>query len=235
MTTPPGPSEALFPHFEGPPTPPEDVYNDPLDDIYGSAPSSPVLSSVHPHPHTHGHDINPSAPLQIERNGTDEILSDLPSRRRALDTDAYREGRADNKGQHVQQGFDEGYSLGANLGLRVGYILGVLNGLCSSLSSFPLTSPTPSQDKERLEQARKWRDDATRALAIEQLLGQQWVDEEGIWKWDVRGVEADPTFREVAEQHPVIAEWMERIQRVAREWGVDLERLGVVGQEGEED
>ena len=75
-----------------PPTPP---HENALDDIYGSAPASPTLAANIPHAHNH------------------EILSDLPSRQRALDTDAYREGLANSKGQYVQEGFDEGYSLGA--------------------------------------------------------------------------------------------------------------------------
>ncbi|KAF2000750.1 hypothetical protein P154DRAFT_193998 [Amniculicola lignicola CBS 123094] len=186
------------------PSPPYSPRSDPLDDIYGSAPSSPVLSSHEPtHP---GHD------------GTkpDEILSDLPSRQRALDTDAYREGLANSKGQYVQEGFDEGYSLGANLGLRVGYILGVLQGFVSALRG---------HDEERWEEAKGLWEGAQRELAIEELLGQKWVNEEGVFKWDVKGEEEEVTFREVADHHPVIKKWLDEVKSLAMKLEIDLEAL----------
>ncbi|KAF1959000.1 hypothetical protein CC80DRAFT_490750 [Byssothecium circinans] len=183
-----------------PPTPP---HNDPLDDIYGSEPSSPNLSSQ-------------------SFSRPDEILSDLPSRQRALDTDAYREGLSNNKGQFVQEGFDEGYSLGANLGILVGYILGILQGFMTALKG---------HDETRWEAAKKLWDDAQKELAIEEVLGQEWIDEEGIWKWEVEGKDDEVTFKEVAEQHPVLKTWIGRVRDIAQTWGVDLEALEG-GQEG---
>ncbi|EMD65557.1 hypothetical protein GGP41_010433 [Bipolaris sorokiniana] len=180
---------------QAPPTPP---HENALDDVYGSAPSSPVLSAHAPQARRH------------------EILSDLPSRQRALDTDAYREGLATSKGQYVQQGFDEGYSLGANLGLNTGYILGVLQGFVAAWKN---------HDQQAHKKATEIYDTAQTELAIEQLLGQQWVDEEGIWKWGVVGKEGDPTFREVAAQHPVIQKWMDKIQELAKRWNVDLKAV----------
>jgi hypothetical protein len=56
-------------------------------------------------------------------------------------------------------------------------------------------------------------------------LGRDWVDEEGIWKWEAHGEEEEPTFREVADQHPTIRRWTEKVREVAREWGVDLYAL----------
>ncbi|KAF2643501.1 hypothetical protein P280DRAFT_467528 [Massarina eburnea CBS 473.64] len=183
-----------LPAGNAPPTPP---HNDPLDDIYGSEPSSPVLSSQ-----------NLSRP--------EEILSDLPSRQRALDTDAYREGLSNSKGQFVQEGFDEGYSLGANIGLLVGYVIGVLQGFTTALSG---------HDEARWEEAKKLWEEAQRELVIENLLGQKWIDEEGIWKWEVEGKDDEVTFREVAEQHPVMKTWMGRVKDTAEKWKVDLEAV----------
>jgi hypothetical protein len=180
---------------QAPPTPP---HENALDDIYGSAPSSPILSA------------NAS---QVQNH---EILSDLPSRQRALDTDAYREGLANSKGQFVQEGFDEGYSLGANLGLRVGHIIGVLYGFVFAWKGY--NEQVYKEAKEAYENARK-------ELAIEELLGQQWVDEEGIWKWGVVGKEEDPTFREVADQHPVVKKWMGTVEDMAKRWDVDLKAV----------
>jgi hypothetical protein len=177
-----------------PPTPPHD---NALDDIYGSAPSSPILPA--------------NAPARNH-----EILSDLPSRQRALDTEAYREGLANSKGQYVQEGFDEGYSLGANLGLRVGYVLGVLHGFVAAWKG--QNEQTYKEVKDLYEAARK-------ELAIEELLGQQWVDEEGIWKWGVTGEEDDPTLREVADQHPLVKKWRGTVQDLAKKWDVDLKAV----------
>ncbi|KAF2132078.1 hypothetical protein P153DRAFT_429277 [Dothidotthia symphoricarpi CBS 119687] len=174
-----GPTQLAAGH--APPTPP---HEDPLDDIYGSAPSSPV----------------------------NEMLSDLPSRQRALDNDAYREGLAQSKGQYVQAGFDEGYSLGANLGLRVGYILGVLQGFVAAWKGHDAV--LYRETKDVFEQAKT-------ELAIEELLGEKWVDGEGLWKWDVEG-EEEKGFRVVADAHPVVVRWMGRVQDMARRWGVDM-------------
>jgi hypothetical protein len=183
------------------PTPP---HNDPLDDIYGSEPSSPLLSS--------------SEPLAHNASGRhpDEILSDLPSRQRALDTDAYREGLSNSKGQYVQEGFDEGFSLGANLGLLVGYILGVMQGFSAALQG---------HDEARHKEATTLWESAQKELAIEELLGTRWVNEEGIWKWEVEGKDEEVTFEEVAEQHPVVKKWIAVVEHTAAEWGVDLHAM----------
>jgi hypothetical protein len=182
---------------DAPPTPP---HENPLDDVYGSAPSSPVLAST----------------FQLSNARAHEILSDLPSRQRALDTDAYREGLATSKGQFVQEGFDEGYSLGANLGLRVGYILGVLHGFVAAWKG---------QDEHVYLEVKGMHETAQKQLAIQELLGQQFVDEQGIWKWEVKGEEDDPTFREVAAQHPSVRKWTETVEELARKWNVDLQAV----------
>ncbi|KAF2275053.1 uncharacterized protein EI97DRAFT_86263 [Westerdykella ornata] len=198
----------VLPSGNAPPTPPFSPRAHPLDDIYGSAPSSPVLS-----PHAQEYSHHTSTHLQ-----THEILSDLPSRQRALDTDAYREGLSNSKGQYVQEGFDEGYALGANLGQRVGYILGVFEGMAMALRG------NKEENQALYRQAKGWWESAQRELAIQELLGQKWVDGEGIWRWEVRASEEgeEPTLREVAEQHPCVRRWMGRVEEVAREWGVDL-------------
>jgi hypothetical protein len=202
-----GPTQLAAGH--APPTPP---HEDPLDDIYGSAPGSPSLAG------------NPLS-LDHPRERTHEILSDLPSRQRALDTDAYREGLANSKGQYVQEGFDEGYSLGANLGVRVGYILGVLQGFVAAWRG---------HNEDLFRETKALYDTAQTELAIQELLGQQWVTEEGIWNWEVCGAEDDPTFREVAEQHPVVHKWIATIEDMAGKWGVDLHAVEKVHASGEE-
>lgn len=192
VSPPLGPTQLAAGH--APPTPP---HENALDDIYGSTPSSPVFSN-----NLHG--------------GAHEILSDLPSRQRALDTEAYREGLASSKGQYVQEGFDEGYSLGANLGLRIGYILGVLQGFVAAWKG---------HDEQVFNEVKGIYENAQKELAIEELLGKLWVDEEGIWKWTVQGVEEDPTLREVAEQHPSVQKWTSTLEELAHRWNVDLKAV----------
>jgi hypothetical protein len=185
-----GPTQLAAGH--APPTPP---HEDPLDDIYGSAPENDELNLDYSHHRSH------------------EILSDLPSRQRTLDTDAYREGLANSKGQYVQEGFDEGYSLGANLGMRIGYILGVLQGFVAAWKG---------HNEEMYCETKEAYGTAQKELAIQELLGQQWVNEEGIWKWEVQGEEEDPTFREIAEQHPIVRKWATIAEGMASKWAVDL-------------
>jgi hypothetical protein len=111
----------------------------------------------------------------------------------------------------VQEGFDEGYSLGANLGQNVGYILGVLQGFTVALKG-------RGDSKELWETAQK-------ELTIEKLFSQEWIDEEGIWKWEVKGEEEEVTFREVAAQHPVVKIWTAKTEELAKKWNVDLYAL----------
>jgi hypothetical protein len=203
-----GPTQFSTDAVGNPPLPPFSATNDPLDDIYGSAPNSPLFDNE---------DSWGRTPHE------DEILSDLPSRQRAIDTDAYREGLSNSKGRFVQEGFDEGYSLGADIGQRVGYILGVLQGLVAALRG---------HDEVRWKEAKALWDEAQKELAIGEVMGQKWIDKEGIWTWEVKGQEEEVTFREVAEQHPVIKSWLEKVKDTARKWGIDLEALER-GEEGE--
>ncbi|KAJ4332736.1 Essential protein Yae1, N terminal [Didymella glomerata] len=200
ITPPLGPTQLAAGH--APPTPPHESA---LDDIYGSAPNSPFLDAQQP-------------------DHTREMLSDLPSRQRTLDADAYREGLASAKGQYVQEGFDEGYALGADIGLRVGYILGVLRGFVGAWRGY---------DQDAYSEASKLYEEAQKELAIEQLLGQTWVDKEGIWKWVVNGADGDATFREVAAQHPVVKKWDDTVEELAKRWGVNLKAVETMGAKEE--
>lgn len=209
ISPPLGPTQLAAGH--APPTPP---HEDPLDDVYGSAPGSPTLAA------------NGVLSLNSTNGRPHEILSDLPSRQRALDTDAYREGLANSKGQYVQEGFDEGYSLGANLGLRIGYILGAIQGFVAAWKG---------HDEVLYRDTKGVYEVAKKELAIEELLGQQWVNEEGIWKWDVHGEDEDATFREVAEQHPLVKKWTGKVEAMAMEWNVDLHAVEKIHDSNQEE
>ncbi|KAL5424222.1 hypothetical protein PMIN07_008674 [Paraphaeosphaeria minitans] len=200
----PSPGPTFLPAGNAPPTPP---HADPLDDIYGSSP-----------------DTSPTLAAQRD----DEVLSDLPSRQRNLDTDAYREGLSAAKGKFVQEGFDEGFSLGAEIGLLVGRVLGVLQSVVTALKG---------RDEWTWKEAQGLLERARGELVIESVLGREWVDEEGVFTWEVEGhVEGDEdvTFQEVARCHPVVKRWLDTVEERASRWKVDLEAVGKArGDDGE--
>jgi hypothetical protein len=97
--------------------------------------------------------------------------------------------------------------------MRVGYILGILRGFVAAWEGC---------DGDMYKEVQGTFEDAQKELAIEELLGKQWVDEEGIWKWPVQGEDEDATFREVSEQHPTVVKWMGVVKELAERWHVDL-------------
>lgn len=117
----------------------------------------------------------------------------------------------------MQEGFDEGFSLGAEIGLLVGRVLGVLEGMGRALAS----------DKERRKEVNELLERARSELAIEKVLGTEWVDEEGVFKWKAERKAGDEevTFQEVASQHPVLKAWIYTVEHLTGRWGVDLEAV----------
>lgn len=184
-----------------PPSPPPTNH---LSDIYDSASPSPTLDPANP-PCTH------------------EALTDLPALRRTHTTAGYRDGIAASKAEFVQAGFDEGFSLGAVLGLRVGYILGVLEGLVRAVQRVQKKGAG-----EEGEEVRELRGEAGRELGMQRVMGEEFFDGGGVWRWDVPGAEGkeeNVTFREVAEAHPLVAKWMGVVREAAGRRGVDLKVL----------
>ena len=129
----------------------------------------------------------------------------------------------------MQAGFDEGFSLGAVLGLRVGYILGVLEGLVRAVQRVQKKGADEEGGRQgRVEEVRELRGEAGRELGMQRVMGEEFFDGEGVWRWDVPGAEGKEeefTFKEVAEAHPLVAKWMGVVREVAERWGVDLEVL----------
>ncbi|KAF2503102.1 hypothetical protein BU16DRAFT_555125 [Lophium mytilinum] len=200
-----------------PPYPPQGVSNHALDDIYGSAPASPTIPS---------HDSLAEHP-ELSNSQAHETLSDIPAIRRSHNNAGYREGISVSKEKFIQEGFDEGYALGACIGQKVGYILGVLEGIVTALRRTSSVGNGWRDARALLELARE-------ELRVEVLLGTQWVDSEGLWKWDVPGSEkeGEVTFIEVADAHPTLKSWVGNTEKVAREWRIDLENIE--GREQEE-
>jgi hypothetical protein len=197
------------------PNPPPGRLNNHLDDIYGSGPASPTFSSDDPSAE------RPESSPDFHNSQTHEILSDAPALRRLHNTSGYREGVSVSKEKFIQDGFDEGYALGACIGQKAGYTLGVLEGIVTALKLKAASSKEWGEARSMLEGARN-------DLKIEMLLGTEWVDDEGIWKWDVPGSQdgsEEVTFMEVANSHPTIKSWTDKIERIAREWHIDLEAL----------
>lgn len=185
--------------------------DDPLDDVFGSAPSSPTLS---PSLNVGGSDRNYGGGA-----GNTEH-SDVPRLRRIHVTQGYREGIAVSKEEHIQAGFDEGFSLGGEIGIRAGWCLGVLEGIHQALAR------TDSGDNEPVKCIRDTYAEAKEELVLEKLLGQDYFGADGIWKYNVPGQddveELNVTFADVAVQHPVLKIWRQRVLKIAGELGVVL-------------
>ena len=194
------------------------TYIDPFDDVFGSAPSSPIRA-VQNLDDEQAVDLSP-APSTIARIATDP--SDVPRLRSTHVTNGYREGIAASKEKHIQEGFDEGYSLGAEIALKAGYILGALQGLYHGIGEQPrYASPHPNQPLvETSEEAVSIKEEVARmlqeaesALKVEHLFSRAYLGEDGVWIYDIPGQENESsvTFAKVAEAHPVIRSWAKRL------------------------
>ncbi|KAK4608984.1 hypothetical protein CLAFUW4_14583 [Fulvia fulva] len=175
----------------------EPQHTDPLDDVFGSAPSSPNLAG------------------REGTHATNTDHSDIPRLRSIHVTNGYREGIAVSKEQHIQAGFDEGFSLGGEIGMKVGYILGVLEGIAKAIAR--------AED----ERVKKLWEDAQEELKMEKILGEEYFGRDGIWKYDVPGQDVEGqgsvTFGNVARHHPVVRQWRGIVDVLARECGLALE------------
>lgn len=191
-------------------------HEDPLDDVFGSAPASPSLATSENLALGSGSDANEfgSQHLRLAHE-----RSDIPRLRSTHVTNGYRDGIAESKAGSVQDGFDEGYSLGAVLGLKAGRCLGVLEGVWRAAISSDLTTtttcvgtlPDAGQSAENntvtIESIKQLKDQASGELKVQSLFGSAYFGPDGIWIYDVPGQERDVTFREVADAHPVLNKW----------------------------
>lgn len=195
--------------------------NDLNDDIFGSAPSSPVLSATA---------INPPRQTEDQRRTGRTDHSDIPRLRSIHVTNGYREGIAVSKESHVQAGFDEGFSLGGEIGQKVGWILGVLEGVVRGVRRKKRREQQQRNEERNEGEAEDEAEVAFTAaqaeLRIEVLLGKDWFGEDGIWKYEVPGEEKeDVTFEVVAEAHPVVRKWRERTMELSQKVGLRMEEV----------
>lgn len=146
----------------------------------------------------------------------------------------------------------------------MGFILGVLEGILRAVAPATATASTTSGDGdgdgvvgERASvSGKKVLEEARRELVIEKVFDREWWDEDGVWRFGVGdfggegeggdgggggGRGGEVTFQMVAEEHPLLKRWMERLRtemgRVGvSEWGRfegDEWEKGRVGEEEE--
>lgn len=180
----------------------QEAYHDPLEDVFGSAPSSPVRA----------HDEADSRTTPEIRHSTAEP-SDVPRLRSIHVTNGYREGIAAGKEQSVQAGFDEGYALGAEYGSIAGWIKGVLEGLIS----------TSADDHQRADLDQLMQQ-VKQELDMSNLFSAAYFGSDGIWTYDVpEALSESTTFREVASAHPVLVKWRGIITNTIARQGLTLQ------------
>ena len=186
---------------------------DPLDDVFGSAPASPVLSAEG----DNGEESRTVRPQILDP-------SDIPQLRSTHITNGYREGIATSKEKHLQEGFDEGFSLGAELGMRAGWCLGALEGILHAVSAhFGRISDGDAgkgdeDGRVTTEQVGSMLREAEEELKVQNLCGEQYLDSDGIWRYGVPGQDSDEeaSFARVAEAHPVIQKWSDTIHSLSQ-------------------
>ncbi|KAF2757394.1 hypothetical protein EJ05DRAFT_486453 [Pseudovirgaria hyperparasitica] len=208
-------------------------YRDRADILMGSSRSSDEGHAIHVQDEPQRIDTDDIFEDSPGHAGPDTVsaeVSEIPSLRRLHETAGYREGVTASKANHLQDGFDEGFALGAEMGVRAGWILGCFDGITKALacraavpSGVDDASPsTMAQDvKGDVDESIRLSASARDELRLEMLFGSEWINEEGMWKWEVPE-DGDITFKEVAACHPVLAKWNAILNKTARQYQVHL-------------
>jgi hypothetical protein len=193
----------------------EDYAQNLNDDVFGSAPSSPILSATATQDGSESREAHPSAG---RNHGADH--SDIPRLRSIHVTNGYREGIAASKEQYIQAGFDEGYSLGGEIGTKAGWCLGALEGLSRGLAASKSTAASVALKEEAKDTWEK----AGEELKMEKLLSSDYFGPDGVWLYDVPGQEneTDVTFGDVANAHPLLNRWKATVNDLAQKAGLVL-------------
>ncbi|KAF2773835.1 hypothetical protein EJ03DRAFT_263822 [Teratosphaeria nubilosa] len=195
---------------------PAETYEDPLDDVFGSAPNSPVLSG------------NDGSDQDATWRPNAQGLSDINRLRSTHVTNGYREGIAVSKEKHMQEGFDEGYNLGAEIGLKAGWCLGALDGIWRALPPAETSGPASEHSPTGPDVKKKCLE-AEEELKLERLFGRDYFGEDGIWLYHVPGAEDDSndtTFGKIADAHPMVAKWSAVVADLAKKLDLELSWTG---------
>lgn len=125
------------------------------------------------------------------------------------------------------------------MGLVAGWVQGVAEGLVFAVGEGAMA-------KEIKELVRE----LVREVVVEKLLGREWVDEEGGWRWEVlcwdgeKRIQGEGGIEEVdldlvVQSHPVLRKWVVKLTEVAAKLGLDIhgprggeERVGETQKEG---
>ena len=196
-----------------------DTYEDPLDDVFGSAPPSPYPPND---------EDETTLPSQESARRDVQDPSDIPRLRSVHVTNGYREGLSASKEQHVQSGFDEGYSLGAELGMKVGWLMGVLEGVGRALPAFSSKGEAGVDGGEGVsrESVRVELKQAEEEMSMRRLFGEEFFGGDEVWIYPVSGTEREGeegvTFKEVAEAHPLVVKWAKRVRDLAEKAGLNI-------------
>ncbi|KAF2963220.1 hypothetical protein GQX73_g10353 [Xylaria multiplex] len=168
---------------------------DPLGDVFGTEPESPIHSSGVPI--THG---NPDISLDTRRLQAQH------------NTVGYREGITAGKASSIQSGFDQGFVLGANIGIRAGQILGLLEGISAALV-----------ESDKSVRAYGLLSQATAELNPESLFTSEFWAPDGTWTYPVTAADEDSeiVYPDVADQHPILTKWSRIVCDEAERWQID--------------
>ncbi|KAI4210408.1 MAG: hypothetical protein LQ351_006775 [Letrouitia transgressa] len=176
-----------------------------------------------------------SPPLPGSATQSEEV-SDIPHLRSTYITAGYREGISASKDPALQPGFDEAYPLGATLGLRVGYILGVLEEICAAHSQGARIFKDEAIYAVEADRVQTLVQEAREQLRVERIFGKEFWKSDGTWGYDageMKGLEeqGDRAFWEVADRHPAIRFWMQRLRDEIRKAGLENGEGGFIGGE----
>lgn len=185
--------------------------NDIFDDIFSASPPRPSCLSLDSETNTDALADSLSTSHLQER-------SDIPRLQSQHSTAGYRDGITASKGKFIQEGFDEEFPLGAELGMKSGWIIDVLEYVVRG-----------GQGVDRVKILLK---EARQELSVKRLITPEYFGQDGIWTYDVgekrEGQEDNDEelgFRKVAAAHPVIGKWLGVVEVLAKETGLDLEKM----------
>jgi len=108
------------------------------------------------------------------------------------------------------------------MGLVAGWVQGVAEGLVYAVG-----------DGEMVKEVKGLVRELEREIVMEKLLGREWIDEEGRWKWAVLSWEGEQRAQGsegagvmdldlVVQSHPVLRRWIGRLTEVAGKLGLDI-------------
>lgn len=102
--------------------------------------------------------------------------------------------------------------------MRGGWIIGVLEGV--------------ARGGQGVDQVKILLKEARQELSIKSLYAPEYFGQDGIWTYNIgektEGQAEDDEeldFRKVAAAHPVVGKWMGVVEALAKDAGLDLERM----------